>query len=264
MKELDGKIGNIEANLIRQREHAEQKNAKYSNALDAKLKNFEEKIDKKLAERTLNKDNIPTLTEYKEVMKSTLDHRKRTEEEREKREGNLIIYQVEESDSVNAEDRKEYDTIFCNALCVEGFKIEKVPTKNIIRLGKKDENDERIRPMKVVLENKNDKEKIMKNVNKLAKAEPKLKNISISHDYTKDEREAIKSKVAEAKEISEKDLKYTYKVRGPPWNLRLKKFEKKWRGKAETMHQEKCKKQGNLQKQRNLKGNQEKMNNTET
>ena len=204
-----------------------KKNAEYSNALDAKLKNFEEKIDKKLAERTLNKDNIPTLTEYEEVMKSTLDHRKRTEEEREKREGNLIIYQVEESDSVNAEDRKEYDTIFFNALCVEGLKLEKVPTKNIIRLGKKDEKDERIRPMKVVLENKNDKEKIMKNVNELAKAEPKFKNISISHDYTKDEREAIKSKVAEAKEKSEKDLKYTYKVRGPPWNLRLKKFEKK-------------------------------------
>ena len=121
----------------------------------------------------------------------------------------------------------EYDTIFFNALCVEGLKLEKVPTKNIIRLGKKDEKDERIRPMKVVLENKNDKEKIMKNVNELAKAEPKFKNISISHDYTKDEREAIKFKVAEAKEKSEKDLKYTYKVRGPPWNLRLKKFEKK-------------------------------------
>ena len=69
--------------------------------------------------------------------------------------------------------------------------------------------------MKVVLKNKNEKEKIMKNVNKLAKAEPKFINISISHDYTKDEREAKKSKVAEAKEISEKDLKYRYKVRGP-------------------------------------------------
>ena len=64
--------------------------------------------------------------------------------------------------------------------------------KNIIRLGNKDENDERIRPMKVVLENKNEKEKIMKNVYKLAKAEPKFINISISHEYTKDEREAKK------------------------------------------------------------------------
>ena len=54
--------------------------------------------------------------------------------------------------------------------------------------------------MKKVLENKNDKDKILENGNRLAEAEPRLKNISIYLDYMKEERETIRIKVAEGKD----------------------------------------------------------------
>ena len=102
----------------------------------------------------------------------------KTEDEGEKREGNIIIYQTEENVSASPEDRKKHDKISFDALCEDGLNISKIETKNIIRLGKKDENTSRTRTMKVVVENKNSKDKIMENVNRLAEAEPRLKNIA--------------------------------------------------------------------------------------
>ena len=57
----------------------------------------------------IRKDKKPTLSEYKELMKTTLDYRMKAKDEREKHEGNIIIYQTEESDSDSPEDRKQHD-----------------------------------------------------------------------------------------------------------------------------------------------------------
>lgn len=51
-----------------------------------------------------------------------------------------------------------------------------------------------------------------------------LSKISIDHDMTLKEREETKVTLAEAKENEEKSLgKFTYRVRGPPWNRFIKK-----------------------------------------
>ena len=70
--------------------------------------------------------------------------------------------------------------------------------------------------MRITLEDKNDREKIMKNAKNLAEAEPMFKNISICNDYNKEEREKIRSSVEAARELSKNDPHLTYKVVGPP------------------------------------------------
>ena len=67
----------------------------------------------------------------------------------------------------------------------------------------------------------------MENLNKLKNAPEKLRNISVTDDYTKEERQIIRSKVDEAtkKTQEEGDGKYIWKVRGSPKNgLRLMRF----------------------------------------
>ena len=76
-------------------------------------------------------------------------------------------------------------------------------TKNIIRLGKKNDQDDEQnppRPLKIVLEDKIYRNKVLQNCDKLGEAEDLFKNISISPDYNKDERQKIRALVTEAKE----------------------------------------------------------------
>ena len=93
----------------------------------------------------------------------------------------------------------------------------------IIRLEKKnDHGDEQKprRPLNIVLENKIYRNKILQNCDKLGEAENLFK-ISISPDYNKDEQEKFRALATEAKKKLEEDLTF---VRGPPWNLLLKKL----------------------------------------
>ena len=71
-----------------------------------------------------------------------------------------------------------------------------------IRRGKKNEQgDEQkpSRPLKIVLDDKIYHNKVPPNYDKLGEAEDLFKNISISPDYNKDEREKIRALAAEAK-----------------------------------------------------------------
>jgi hypothetical protein len=88
-------------------------------------------------------------------------------------------------------------------------------------------NETKSRPLRIVLKNKADRGQILQKATKLADAPDNYKKISINADYSKEEREIVRKKVDEAKQLSEEDLNYVYKVRGPPWDLRMKKFPKK-------------------------------------
>ena len=93
----------------------------------------------------------------------------------------------------------------------------------IIRLEKKnDHGDEQKprRPLNIVLEDKIYLNKVLQNCDKLGEAKNSFK-ISISPDYNKDEQEKFRALATEAKKKLEEDLTF---VRGPPWNLRLKKI----------------------------------------
>ena len=75
----------------------------------------------------------------------------------------------------------------------------------------------------------NDKESVMKNLGKLKNAPDNFMKISITDDYTQEERESIREKVAEAKRMTatQGEGKYIWRVRGTPKNgLILKRFNK--------------------------------------
>ena len=65
---------------------------------------------------------------------------------------------------------------------------------------------------------------------RLKDADEPFKNLSISNDLTTEERDLIKKQVEMAKNREEKENeggKYIFRVRGPPWNLRIVRLEAK-------------------------------------
>ena len=95
--------------------------------------------------------------------------------------------------------------------------------KKITRLGKKMEN--KPRTLKIEMCAIQEVESLMANLSRLKGLSDEFGKISVTEDYTKNEREVIKRYVAEAKEKTEGDPNYIYKIRGTPKNgLRLVKF----------------------------------------
>ena len=98
--------------------------------------------------------------------------------------------------------------------------------KNYIRLGKL--NAKKKRPLKVVMENKYEKENVMLNLRQLKGTQIEFGKISVTEDHTIEERQEIKSWVekAQAKNQDEDDNSKTiWRVRGSPKNsLRLVKL----------------------------------------
>ena len=100
-----------------------------------------------------------------------------------------------------------------------------VKPESVIRVGIS--NDSHSRPIKVTMKTKADKQKTMSRLNRLKGTEEEFGKISITEDYTKTERDMIKSWHTDAKKKSAEDDMYDYKVRGDPKNglriIRLKK-----------------------------------------
>ena len=98
----------------------------------------------------------------------------------------------------------------------------------MFRIGKAEPGKDR--PIKIIMKCVEDKENITDNLTRLKNAE-QFKSISITDDYTIEERKTIKIWVENAKTVDEEEGEnsfYTYKVRGSPKNgMRLVKFTKR-------------------------------------
>ena len=82
--------------------------------------------------------------------------------------------------------------------------------------------------MKITMSNEDDKQKVMANLRMLKGMEDEFGKISLTDDYTSTDREMIKAKVEEAKELGKRNPERIYKVRGDPKNgLRIMSFAKK-------------------------------------
>jgi len=147
-------------------------------------------------------------------------------EERKKREGNLVIYGVDELDSQSREERTDHDT----EKTLEVLNSCKTPIQakeltKIIRLGRFDKEKEESRPILVTLKEPEKKANIFKGAVHLKETE-KWKDVKLSNDLTKTERENEKALFSKAKDM-EKNCKAgcKYKVRGPPWARRIAKMQ---------------------------------------
>ena len=69
----------------------------------------------------------------------------------------------------------------------------------------------------------------MESLSKLKQSEQKFRQIVITHDMIKAEREQCKKLVAEARAMATDDTsgEYIYRVRGPPGDMKILKLRKR-------------------------------------
>ena len=134
-------------------------------------------------------------------------------QEQDKRINNIVIYGISEETDPDT-SLKVKDTNFVKSF-LEAIEANVEP-KAIIRLG--NENAEKKRPVKLIMKTAEDKEQVMKNLNKLKNADTALRGISVRDDYTLEERKLIRAMNEEAKKRNEAEKVTHWKVRGTPKN----------------------------------------------
>ena len=197
---------------------------------------FREEIDSKLneirkdiSELKTNQSNIhETDDKLKKAVAESMKKQEDEISEREKRKSNLILFNVSEAQTNIKDERIIYDkTIFkeiCDTICDEPLNINNISDAR--RLGKKspDATDSKPRPLIIKLKDQSLKIPILRNANKLRSIEdPRLDGIRMGHDLTTTERENSKQMYEEAKrrQRDETSPGYRYKVRGPPWDMKI-------------------------------------------
>ena len=241
MTKIDCKLEKLQENLTSNNTVA---------AIQNEMKQFEERIEKKLADQSTKledhstkilKDVPEQITQkvtkswannktdakpenFRDIVQEALVLKENEDRKKDEREYNLIIYRAEESKAEDNEERKKHDKEFFTAV-TKITNTEGIEVASINRIGEK--KDDVKRPLRIILKDKAAKVKVLENAKLLANADSKYQSISISADYSKEERAKIKAKVDEAKKLSEEDLNHVWKVRGPPWDLRLKKLPKR-------------------------------------
>ena len=133
-------------------------------------------------------------------------------QEQDRRANNLIIHGI--SEQTTGENNKEHDQNFIKKF-LEAIEVDVIP-KQILRLGTA--NAGKKRPVKVILNNTDDKEKIMSELTKLKNADPVIRGISVRDDYTQEERKLIKAMNEDARKRNEAEKVTHCKVRGTPKN----------------------------------------------
>lgn len=111
----------------------------------------------------------------------------------------FLVFHVDESIESETEEREEADLNFVERLC-KTLTTDCQTVKNVTRLGKRNEEADKPRPLKLVFEDDKSKGKFMGSLNKLGKAEPKYNKITVVHDLTQKERQRNKEKWDECKE----------------------------------------------------------------
>ena len=143
-----------------------------------------------------------------EQMKCEQQERTYQEKERKRRATNVIIHGLEEKKDVH--DRDEIEKLF-KAVDV------KLTPKSVIRLGYPLKHGKG-RPLKLVLNNFEEKTMLMKNASNLKFAEGDLRKISITHDFTMKQRKQIAEKVKLAREkTANNNGQYVWKLKGSSW-----------------------------------------------
>ena len=161
--------------------------------------------------------------DFRQIMRETKHEELVQQQEREVRSKNIINHGCSEAPVI--QESKAEDNYFVKEL-FRIMGVEAIPASTI-RIGKR--SDTRPRPIKIVMSNQNEKEMVMNNLGKLKNAVEKFKRISVTDDYTAEERDAIKNKVTEARKKTDAEGEgvYVWKVRGSPKNgLRLIRFTK--------------------------------------
>ena len=183
----------------------------------------QEKIIKKLNEAA-DKSDLKTFSEITKInlnntlqknLSTTINKTLNEKKLNEIRNKTIILYNVKQTidsnyETRNFEEKKNITEIL--DLVNTNYNI-----KNYFRLGKYQENDNVIRPLKIILNSEIEINNIIQNANKLKNS--KFKNISISKEYNKVELETIKKLSIEAKNKSTINNKYVVRHRNDTFKI---------------------------------------------
>ena len=202
--------------------------------LDSKLeayKGIQEKVDQSLvmikAQTEVSKSNYADIVKQSKETKNEILSVQREEIikvqnavessakdhiEQEERDRSIIIFKHKESKEDSKVKRAEEDLQFVNDLIDKGLNISSQEVQSCFRLGFY--RDDKTRPMKVTFANKSNQVKFIEHLYRLRNAEQSFKDVSISIDRNKHEREVLKVLVAEADDKSKASNDKRYVVRG--------------------------------------------------
>ena len=159
--------------------------------------------------------------------------------EQKARERNFVIHGLPEPAFASKEDRaSEEKARLIKIAKVCQVEINQKNISKVHRLGKNDPKENR--PVLVCLDDLECKISLFRNFNKVRELDPsednnenvlsqkeikEFKELNISHDMTKQQREEDKRLRAEAKKLQEQSQgKFRYSVRGPPWARKMVKL----------------------------------------
>ena len=178
------------------------------------LKSLTKLIDERIEEKLWNCEPQITSSSEEEIVQKVFTrtgslaqiNQRTLKNNAEKREQNIIIHGIDEGKYTEAQYLAEFFDVLeldLNSMCASH------------RLGTK-QND-RIRPLKIIMKSVKEKVKVMSRLGRLKGADEVFKKISVTDDYTMEEREEIKRWVIMAKEKNMTGTKdYVWKVRGTP------------------------------------------------
>ena len=146
-----------------------------------------------------------------------------------KRENNIIIHRLPERKEATHEARKTAELKIVNEI-LEVIETDAEITQ-ITRLGrfKKPANGEesKARPLKISFKDSKIQQEVMSKMYMLRDAPDHLQSLSVCYDMTEAERAKQKELVNAAKEKSQNDPNWRYKIVGPPWDLQERRTRKK-------------------------------------
>ena len=194
------------------------------NKLENCMKEYQSqsKINNQSYSDMLKKD---TQGDFKTIIRVAKIEEKKEERDHAQRQSNIIIHGTIEDDSKSQEDQVNQDKELVTSLLKDT--AYNASPKYIGRIGNK--ADGKSRPLKVVFNTEKEKRNLFANL-KALKGLEKYQGISISDDYTRAERDMIKTWATQAKEkntLEPKDSNVIWRVRGNPKSgLMLRKFAK--------------------------------------
>ena len=148
-----------------------------------------------------------------EVIGMKVDKVFEEQEERSRRQNNLLVHNFGESNSEDPAIRKEHDKLGCvkifrdHCMCVE---IKDEDVENVVRIGERNMNSARPRMVKIMFRNQEVRRKVLKGGSALKNVEDQyIRNIYITPDYTPKQREEynkLKRNLEERRARGERDL----------------------------------------------------------
>ena len=208
IKKLDEKITNLENIKV-----IANKNTNLIKNLENLTTNLTRRLDQveKTNAETANPINNPTVNNVIKNIKS-----------REQREKNVVIFGYKESsDEINQpQTTQSIVTTLADLLDVQ---ISESDVSQCLRLGSKAQD--RTRPILVSFKELAKKSSIMKNRGKL---HSKNSGVFLNDDMSQEERASFRElrDLAKQQESDDTSGEWMYRVRGPPWNLHIKKIKK--------------------------------------